>query len=228
MCQWSYICTICTTNPPLCYEDPMQFKRISGVDFVPWITAKNKLLKTKIAKVCLGNWSFQRKYENCFKKNAPALNLYQQVNDSIFNWWPCYRWIFKFIADKTAWHDHNKLTTACLSTTNSTTAGVRHAMMTSSNGNIFRVTGPLCGEFTGPGEFPTQRPVTRSFDVFFDLRLNKRLSKQSWGWWPETPSSSLWRHRNGIRQIVNGWRLFCYTSHRVFDWELSCTWASIH
>ena len=50
-------------------------------------------------------------------------------------------------------------------------------MMTSSNGNILRVTGPLCGESTGPGEFPTQRPVTRSFDVFFDLRLNKRLSK---------------------------------------------------
>ena len=53
--------------------------------------------------------------------------------------------------------------------------------MTTSNGNIFRVTGPLCGEFTGPGEFPTQRPVTRSFDVFFDLRLNKRLSKQREG-----------------------------------------------
>ena len=52
-------------------------------------------------------------------------------------------------------------------------------MMTSSNGNIFRVTGHLCGEFTGPGEFPTQRPVTRSFDVFFDLRLNKWLRKQS-------------------------------------------------
>ena len=71
-----------------------------------------------------------------------------------------------------------------------------YSMMTSSNGNIFRVTGPLCGEFTGPGEFPTQRPVTRSFDVFFDLRLNKRLSKQPWGWWFETPSWSLWRHRN--------------------------------
>ena len=67
-------------------------------------------------------------------------------------------------------------------------------MMTSSNGNIFRVTGPLWGEFTGPGEFPTQRPVTQSFDVFFDLRLNKRLSKQPWGWWFETPSWSLWRH----------------------------------
>ena len=48
------------------------------------------------------------------------------------------------------------------------------------------------------GEFPTQRPVTRSFDVFFDLRPNKRLSKQSWGWWSETPSSSLWHHRNVI------------------------------
>ena len=52
-------------------------------------------------------------------------------------------------------------------------------MMTSSIGTIFRVTGPLCGEFTGPSEFPAQRPVTRSFDVFFDLRLNKRLSKQN-------------------------------------------------
>ena len=71
-------------------------------------------------------------------------------------------------------------------------------MMTSWNGNIFRVTGPLCGEFTGPGEFPTQRPVTRSFDVFFDLRLNKPLSKQSEGWWFETLSRSLWRHRNEI------------------------------
>ena len=74
-----------------------------------------------------------------------------------------------------------------------------HCMMTSSNGNIFRATGPLCGEFTGPGAFPTQRPVTRSFDVFFDLRLNKRLSKQPGGWWFETPPWSLWRQCNGFR-----------------------------
>ena len=78
-------------------------------------------------------------------------------------------------------------------------------MMTSSNGNTFRVTGPLCGEFTGPGEFPTQRPVTRSFDVLFDLRLNKRLSKQPWGWWFETPAWSLWRHRND-KFIEAKWR----------------------
>ena len=49
-----------------------------------------------------------------------------------------------------------------------------------------------------PGDFPAQRPVTRSFDVFFDLRLNKRLSKQSWGWWSETISRPLWRYRNEV------------------------------
>ena len=38
------------------------------------------------------------------------------------------------------------------------------------------------------GEFPSQRPVTRSFDAFLDLRLNKRLSKQWWSWLCETPS----------------------------------------
>ena len=58
----------------------------------------------------------------------------------------------------------------------------------------------LCaGKSPIPGEFHTQRPVTRSFDVFFDLCLNKRLSKQSWGWWFETQSRPLWRHGN-----VNG------------------------
>ena len=44
------------------------------------------------------------------------------------------------------------------------------------------------------GDFPTQRSVTRSFDVFFDLRPNERLSEQSWGWCFEMPSSPLWRH----------------------------------
>ena len=69
-------------------------------------------------------------------------------------------------------------------------------MMTSSNGNISALLAICAGNSPVPGEFPTQRPVTRSFDVFFDLRLNKRLSKQSWGWWFETLSRPLWRHRN--------------------------------
>ena len=65
-----------------------------------------------------------------------------------------------------------------------------------------------------PGEFPAQRPVTRSFEVCFYLRLNKRFSKHSWGWWFETQSHPLWRHSNDkntitlsyCRVMVNGWR----------------------
>ena len=58
------------------------------------------------------------------------------------------------------------------------------------------------------GEFPAQRPVRRCFDVFFDLRLNKRLSKQSWGWWFETPLRSLWRHcSDEYQHISNGFKM---------------------
>ena len=58
------------------------------------------------------------------------------------------------------------------------------------------------------GEFPAQRSVTRSFDVLFDLRLIKRLSKHSWGWWFEMPSHPLWCHCNDtslqwLRQNIN-------------------------
>ena len=72
-----------------------------------------------------------------------------------------------------------------------------------------------------PGEFPAQSPVTRSFDGFFDLRLNKRLSKQSWGWWFETLSCQLWRHCNEsfhlLHKLINHPHLLqdkphgCYT-----------------
>ena len=65
----------------------------------------------------------------------------------------------------------------------------------------------LCvGNSPVTGEFPTQRPVMHNFDVFFDLRLNKRLSKQSWAWWFETPTCSLWCHCNVLTLI---W----YTQH---------------
>ena len=70
-------------------------------------------------------------------------------------------------------------------------------MMASSNGNIFRVTGPLReGNPPVTSGFPSQKSLTRNFDVFFDLRLNKRLSKESRRLWFETPSCSLWRHCN--------------------------------
>ena len=81
--------------------------------------------------------------------------------------------------------------------------------MTSSNGIIFRVTGPLCEEFTGHRWIPSQRPVTRSFDVFFHLCPNKRLSKQSWGWWFETQSCSLWRHCDNSYTTNSGVNTCC-------------------
>ena len=61
------------------------------------------------------------------------------------------------------------------------------------------------------GEFPAQRPVTRSFDVMFDLRMNQQLGKQSWGWWFETLPRPLWRHCNinpshpGIITVMPQW-----------------------
>ena len=66
-----------------------------------------------------------------------------------------------------------------------------------------------------------QRPVTRSFDVVFDLRLNKRLSKQSSGWWIETQSRPLWRHRNVT--LGHPWR----APTGLFSWWLQMSWRHI-
>ena len=86
----------------------------------------------------------------------------------------------------------------------------RHQMET------FSALQALCG-WNSPvtGEFPAQSPVTRSFDVFFDLCLNKRLSKQSWRCWFETPSRSLWRHSNEIIALWHSW--YALTSLRHHD-----------
>ena len=48
---------------------------------------------------------------------------------------------------------------------------------------LSKLLAPRAGNSQVTGEFLAQRPVTRSVDVFFDLGLNERLSKQSWGWW---------------------------------------------
>ena len=71
-------------------------------------------------------------------------------------------------------------------------------IMTSSNGNIFRLLALCEGNPPVIGGFPSQRPVTLSFDVFFDLHLNKQLRKQSRRRWFEAPSLSSWRHCNEL------------------------------
>ena len=77
-----------------------------------------------------------------------------------------------------------------------------------------------------------QRPVTRSFGVFFDLRLNKRLSKQSWCWWFETLSRPLWRHCNArpLLTVMNSAVLFHtpkYTSRFAVLCYVAFVWAAI-
>ena len=73
-------------------------------------------------------------------------------------------------------------TTNVMTSFNCQSARSAFYMMTSSNGNISCVTGLCTGNSPVTGDFAAQRPVTRSFDFFFDLHPNKWLSKQSWGW----------------------------------------------
>ena len=75
----------------------------------------------------------------------------------------------------------------------------------------------LCaGNSPVTGEFPSERPVMRSFDVFFDLCLNKRLSKQSWGWWFEMPSRPLWRLCNAFWPCLTNTLCSCCNNHKDF------------
>ena len=73
------------------------------------------------------------------------------------------------------------------------------------------------------GEVPSQKPVMRSFDVFFDLCMNKRLSKQWWGWY-------LRRHRAHYEVIVMVYLLAFYIpicnieQERLSFWQISVTW----
>ena len=70
--------------------------------------------------------------------------------------------------------------------------------MTSSTGIFFALLALCEGNPPVTVGFPSRRPMTRSFDIFFDLRLNKRLNKLSKCRWFETPSRSLWRHYNPL------------------------------
>ena len=109
-------------------------------------------------------------YQNCHYRKI----FIEMIWSSILGWscWLC-------------WYVHR-----CDCTWDRKRRGHNCSMMTSSNRTIYRVTGHLCVEFTGP----PQRPMTRSFDDFFDLHLIKRLSKHSRDWWFETLSRLLWRH----------------------------------
>ena len=72
--------------------------------------------------------------------------------------------------------------------------GQNGSRITAHTFHIFRVIGLSWGESTGHRWIPSQRPAMRSFAVFSDRRLKKRLSKQHRPRWFEMQSWSLWRH----------------------------------
>ena len=92
-------------------------------------------------------------------------------------------------------------------------------MMTSSNGNIFCVTGPLCVAFTVHRWILTKGPVTQSFDIFFDLLLNE-------GWVNNHEAGDLRRHRihYDVTVIIcpKTWRFITISRHisRVPSYQL--------
>ena len=96
---------------------------------------------------------------------------------------------------------------------------------TTKNYNTITRIGVSAGNSPVSGEFPSQRAVTRSFDGFFDLYLNKRLSKQSRPWWFETPPRSLWRHCNENRTVCMFYGMLCTSFHSgLFPWRFYEWW----
>ena len=73
----------------------------------------------------------------------------------------------------------------------------------------------------------SQRPVTRSFDVFFDLGLNKRLSKKARRRWFETPLRSSWRHLNVelLSSHVEQGPYYVHWTKHIFPTLITKFWA---
>ena len=83
------------------------------------------------------------------------------------------------------------------------------------NTNISRVTGPLCGDFTGRRWIPRTKACDAELWCFL-WSAPWILSKQSWGWWFETSSHLSWRHCNIIR---DRWYQWCTN---VFEKSFLC------
>ena len=149
-----------------------------------------KISKLSVTGLCAGKSSETGEFPAQMASNAENVSI----------WWRHHvRWIYLLWNwNVTGYCDSlstTKIQSPFLVVNSITVAGLawwRHQMKTFSSLLTF-----CAGNSPVPGEFPSQMPVTQSFGVFFDLRLNIRLSKQSWGWRFETLSCPLWRHNNG-------------------------------
>ena len=144
-------------------------------------------------------------------------SLYQNLNRKIasdMDTWMVIHDIISFMFVVTTWLARQISLFLCRKKSNTS-----HVMMTSTNGSIFRVTGPLCGEFPHKGQW--RGAIMFSFICAWINRWVKSL-----GWWFETPSHPLWRHSNGLginkltvytfKQATKYWTLFCDILHRGY------------
>ena len=126
--------------------------------------------------------------------------------------------IIQYQSTMTSWHG-NAFYTNDLLRKESSSPWWRHQMET------FSALLAICaGKSPVPGEFPAQRLVTRSFDVFFDLRSNKRLSKHSWGWWFEMLSRPLWRYCDDW--TMTSWHGNAFYTNDLLRKESSSHWTN--
>ena len=147
----------------------------------------NKEFGDVYSSINLKNWTYHLSFD-VFCCGSVVVNFVHILQVYITGtntnaWLPQYQWSSRW----RLW-----INVACEYTIWFICAWWRHQMET------FSALPALCaGNSPVAGEFPALREMTRSSDVSFDLRLNRPLSKQSWGWWFQTPSRSLWRHCNG-------------------------------
>ena len=149
-------------------------------DLQPWTTLYNTMTST----IHIEKWRLNAKIHT----TIPKLNV---LLDKCWAWAWGNRWLNRVIGKQYVWYEN----TAWLHDDVR-----RHQMETfSALLAIYAGNSPVSGEFSA---------VTRSFDIFFYLRLNNRLSKQSWGWWFETLSCPLWRHCNDLGTFCS-WASTC-------------------
>ena len=164
-CSWSEL-SLCTNRSLVLYVSTQIGDNEIDTDWCQVISLKIKVKVMTSIYLCMpftwasGVWSF--------RLNSPSL---------------CHRCSISRKVSPKQRHSRSSLIRGLFFKLRLRHARWRHQMET------FSALLAICaGNSPVPGEFPTQRPVTRSFDVYFDLCPNKRLSKQSCGWWLETLS----------------------------------------
>ena len=150
--------------------------------------------------------------------DAVAKFFIQWESSFHFHWKLCLHWLKKLLIAVVIQGLYNEI---CISISHFpilfSRCGQSDPMVTLWNGNIFRITGPLCGETTGHRSIPLIKASDGELWCPLWSAPEQRLSKQSRRRWFETPSRSLWRHCNTILDMKQP-HLSAMFSHLVTMW----------